>query len=60
MTVLAALADLLGFEWRRWTCELIDRLRPGQGHRWLAYCDPPACSWCGSTRGALYRHGRWT
>lgn len=60
MTVINALLDLLGFERHRLTCELIDWLRPGAGHDWCARCEPVACSRCGSTRGALYRKGRWT
>lgn len=52
--VLPALLDLAGFERNRWTCELIERLRPGHGHAYSANCEPPACLWCGSTQPALH------
>lgn len=50
MTVLAGLADLLGWAWRRRVCQLIEWLRPGRGHDWLEACDPPLCRWCGDPK----------
>lgn len=52
--VLRALLDLIGFERARWTCEAIERLRPGHGHAYSDHCEPPACLWCGSSRPAIH------
>jgi hypothetical protein len=36
---------------RRYVCWLIDWLRPGAGHRSTAAAYPPACEFCGRTKG---------
>lgn len=48
--MLIGLLDLVGWAWRRRVCQLIERLRPGYGHAYLDYCDPPLCRWCGDAK----------
>ena len=50
MRTIRELLGLLGLHYALTVCRLIERLRPGAGHEWLAMSDPPMCRHCGTSR----------